>query len=232
MSLLKALRGFCTDRHCREARLSFSASVSFLNIKCSIFLLLLAKSITPSIAWGIWSHFEWNVRIVNELSNNKVMHLHCFTYNRDLGRYNLKSKAEFKFTFQENILGDSTYKCEFSWENKFRGRFDVFWEDKIYDRKHQHIQLSQKTDGSNIVTWLARDDGIYLREQDCYVSLPHTQVQSRIRVLSTWKLVGCNIIWCRKSRVSFDNFCLLGQVQSISMAALISIVYPPIVSFE
>ncbi|CAK7329134.1 unnamed protein product [Dovyalis caffra] len=110
--------------------------------------------------------FPWTVHIVNELSNNKVLHVHCKSADNDLGVHTLKPKAEFKFSFWENPWGTTLFWCTLSTDRQSRASFDVFWSSLWLSKgtkRNKYTDLEKVTKNEKIL-WIARNDGIYLRE--------------------------------------------------------------------
>ena len=125
------------------------------------------------------------MHIVNELSHNKVLYLHCVSYNDNLGHHNLKYKAEFKFSFMENFLGATIFKCYMSRDRKIDATFTVFWPGFLR-RENQDIDLEKDTVGSNVI-WVARDDGIYLKRREaCFFSCIFSKPPVKVFLYKKW----------------------------------------------
>jgi hypothetical protein len=119
-----------------------------------VFFLVLALAIRSCSSEGF---LAWNVQIVNGLSGGNTLFLHCKSEDNDLGIHNLAVGAEFSWDFTPNVWGTTLYWCYLR-NNEEHKWFDAF--------------LSQSDDGYNwfarscnykTCTWIARDDGIYLR---------------------------------------------------------------------
>jgi len=121
-----------------------------LHVK-AIFLLL-AISITPSTAW--------TVRIVNRLSNKKVLFAHCKSGDDDLGPQYIKTRDEFKFSFRVNFFRTTLFWCNMSKDKKSHASLDVFWSFSNAG-KHGGFDLSTWAVNEEAL-WIVRDDGIYL----------------------------------------------------------------------
>ncbi|KAL1158430.1 hypothetical protein V6Z11_A08G223800 [Gossypium hirsutum] len=125
---------------------SFCKNITF-------FIFVQAITITPLIASSSSEHDQghhddnsrlslwykrWHIHAVNDLSNNKILLVHCKSKDDDLGIHNLIVGTEFNWKFRPRIFGGTLF---------------VFWEDP---------SLYAKCDYGDCY-WIARDDGIYLK---------------------------------------------------------------------
>jgi hypothetical protein len=141
-----------------------------MDIKYTIMLfLLLANALTPSsAAWDLWTEkMGWKVNIVNQLSHNKRLFVHCKSKDDDLGPHHVQSKDRFVFRFVENFYWATTlFWCSMSKDRKSYASFDVFWSADNHE-KNKNFNLQGLT-GTREIIWLVRDDGIYFRAQRNY----------------------------------------------------------------
>ncbi|OMP10648.1 Plant self-incompatibility S1 [Corchorus olitorius] len=106
-------------------------------------------------AEGFPSEFKtWHVYVVNELSNNKSLFLHCKSKDDDLGIQNLSPGANFTWSFQRNMLRTTLFWCYMSKEGNAHAALKVFWQD---------VLLFHKCLWKSCI-WSAKDDGIYLKD--------------------------------------------------------------------
>ncbi|XP_022155194.1 S-protein homolog 1-like [Momordica charantia] len=99
---------------------------------------------------------KWNIHVVNGLSNNATLFVHCKSKDDDLGYHHLIGRGdELQWTFRINFWKTTLYWC-FMHKPNADVSFDSFWVEKT------HIWLTYRCkDG--ICIWTAKDDGIYLR---------------------------------------------------------------------
>ncbi|KAK8561229.1 hypothetical protein V6N13_149601 [Hibiscus sabdariffa] len=96
---------------------------------------------------------KWHVHVVNGLSNNKILFVHCKSADDDLEMNNLTVGSETEWTFRTTIIGKTLFWCYVaSRSDHVHARFDVFWEDN---------DLFEKCAWKHCI-WTAKDDGIYL----------------------------------------------------------------------
>ncbi|KAK8614890.1 hypothetical protein V6N13_068679 [Hibiscus sabdariffa] len=92
-----------------------------------------------------------HVHVVNGLSNNKILFVHCKSDDDDLGEHNLPVGSETQWHFKLNLVGSTLFWCYMASESDYIfAKFNVFWEDR--DRFYRC------NDDSCI--WTAKDDGI------------------------------------------------------------------------
>ncbi|KAK8614897.1 hypothetical protein V6N13_068686 [Hibiscus sabdariffa] len=96
----------------------------------------------------------WHVHVVNGLSNNKILLVHCKSADDDLGERHLTVGSESQWHFKQNIIGSTLFWCYVASESDhIFAKFNVFWEDR---------DLFYRCNGDNCI-WIAKDDGIYLK---------------------------------------------------------------------
>ncbi|KAJ4848700.1 hypothetical protein Tsubulata_043140 [Turnera subulata] len=100
----------------------------------------------------------WHVYIVNSLSNNTELSLHCKSKDDDLGFQDMLSGTNFTWSFRENFFRRTLFWCD---ANKYdaHASFKVFWSD---------VYLFYKCQWKDCI-WVAKDDGIYIKNLDVKV---------------------------------------------------------------
>ncbi|MBA0844825.1 hypothetical protein Goarm_022543, partial [Gossypium armourianum] len=74
----------------------------------------------------------WHVHAVNDLSDGKILLVHCKSKDDNLGIHNLTVGSEFSWKFKQQILGATLFWCYMAYDN-FYASFDVFWVTERYD---------------------------------------------------------------------------------------------------
>ncbi|XP_022759789.1 S-protein homolog 1-like [Durio zibethinus] len=97
---------------------------------------------------------RWHVYVVNGLSNNTTLFLHCKSKDDDLGVQNLSAGTNFTWSFQQNIFRRTLFWCYVSKDDNAHAAFKVFWQD---------VLLFHKCSWKNCI-WTAKDDGIYIKD--------------------------------------------------------------------
>ncbi|KAL4383584.1 hypothetical protein GQ457_15G024770 [Hibiscus cannabinus] len=96
----------------------------------------------------------WNVHVVNGLSNNKILLVHCKSKDDDLGEHHLSVGSETQWHFKLNLIKSTLFFCYMASESDHvHVSLDVFWDDQ---------KLFYKCNRENCI-WIAKDDGIYLK---------------------------------------------------------------------
>ncbi|KAK7393330.1 hypothetical protein VNO78_21883 [Psophocarpus tetragonolobus] len=131
------------------------------NVTISAILVLATFALAFASA-NIYPEFiKWHVYIVNGLSNNQNLWVHCKSSDNDLGTQILSQGSNFTWSFRIDFGHSTLFWCHLKKENVCESaRFDAFWFD---DR------LFEKCGWKNCV-WTARDDAIYLTTLDGKVS--------------------------------------------------------------
>ncbi|XP_062147852.1 S-protein homolog 1-like [Alnus glutinosa] len=129
-----------------------------VRIGLMVFLLVLALAVRPSSQELRDINTKWTVDVVNGLSGENRLFLHCKSKDDDLGMHDLPVGAKSSWSFKENLFGRTLYWCYLR-KDKAHAAFDVFWEEK----NEEYYLLRRTCDRSNICIWIAKDDGIYLK---------------------------------------------------------------------
>ncbi|KAL4384372.1 hypothetical protein GQ457_15G024810 [Hibiscus cannabinus] len=96
----------------------------------------------------------WHIHVVNGLSNNKILLVHCKSADDDLGERHVTVGSETQWHFKQNIIGSTLFWCYVASDSDhIFAKFNVFWEDR---------DLFYRCNGDNCI-WIAKDDGIYLK---------------------------------------------------------------------
>lgn len=105
---------------------------------------------------------RWYVHVVNGLSNNATLFVHCKSLDDDLGNQYLTHLGDdFQWNFKMNFWGTTLFWCYLS-KPGANVSFEIFWQEVA----HLWLHYRCTTIGTpNIGTciWTAKDDGIYLR---------------------------------------------------------------------
>ncbi|KDO65854.1 hypothetical protein CISIN_1g046903mg, partial [Citrus sinensis] len=80
----------------------------------------------------------WHVHVVNNLSNNQTLFLHCKSKDDDLGEHKLTTGTESNWKFKENF---------------FQTTLSVFWNEDFFQFRCRYKDC----------IWTAKDEGIYLK---------------------------------------------------------------------
>ena len=128
-------------------------------IRNSLVLLVLALAMSPS--WLIISangnvlplFIKWHVYIVNGLSNNMTLLIHCQSSDNDMGNHNLPPAANFSWSFRTNFFHSTVFSCYIR-KDDAQATFKVFWQDPV---------LFERCKWKNCI-WIAKEDGIYIRD--------------------------------------------------------------------
>lgn len=97
----------------------------------------------------------WHVSVVNGLSNNSELLVHCKSKDNDLGIHNLWPGTNFNWSFRENFFQRTLFWC-YARKDDVHSSFKVFWQDAL---------LFYKCLWKNCI-WVAKDDGIYIKNLD------------------------------------------------------------------
>ncbi|CAI0560245.1 unnamed protein product [Linum tenue] len=93
------------------------------------------------------------VHVLNELTDNKLLHVHCHSRETDLGSHDVAVGAEYTWRFRASPLGSSRWSCDGTTDDNRRVTFESYWED---------VALARREYMGNTY-WVAQEDGIYLR---------------------------------------------------------------------
>ena len=113
--------------------------------------VVLALAIRPSVSPIPTT--TWHVHVVNNLSNNQTLFLHCKSKEDDLGEHNLTAGTEFTWKFKQNFFQTTLFWCYLRKPDKFCSIFNVFWKEDFFQ-----FRCSYKN-----CIWIAKVEGIYLK---------------------------------------------------------------------
>ena len=125
----------------------------------SVFLFVFALCMIDNVHGKLFEGAKATLLFSNYLRYRKWLKVHCKSGNDDMGVHYLKPDGFYYFTFHDNVMGDTLFWCTLSKgpDYKISSTFDAYVED---NNKHH----------GGTYSYLARDDGIYHRNQD-YVKL-------------------------------------------------------------
>ncbi|XP_010438359.1 PREDICTED: uncharacterized protein LOC104721972 [Camelina sativa] len=127
----------------------FLAIYIFLAVTCQDHVLA-SRATTKDIIVPKIS--EWQVTVVNGLTTNETLFIHCKSKEDDLGEISLiRFRDRFSWNFGENVLHSTLFWCYMSKDDGHMN-VNVFWDDVI---------LFHRCGWKNCV-WTAKTDGLYL----------------------------------------------------------------------
>ncbi|KAE8652322.1 hypothetical protein Csa_021997, partial [Cucumis sativus] len=95
---------------------------------------------------------RWHIHIVNGLTKNQNLFVHCQSKDDDLGKINLSVGKEFNWSFKVNFWGTSLFWCYLHKPNsEYSVSFEAFWVEK------KSIWLYYRCYNTNCI-WIAKDD--------------------------------------------------------------------------
>ncbi|KAJ4826901.1 hypothetical protein Tsubulata_006124 [Turnera subulata] len=133
----------------------------------AIFMLVLAMAaMVPATAFKFpWDKHRpedyWTVYIINLMSHNKELLVHCKSKDDDLGVHTIINGGGYHFTFapsQWPPWGSTLFWCYLAPDDKSHAAFDAFWDQK---------DLWDMTDLWSVV-WIIQDDGVYIRNPNTH----------------------------------------------------------------
>lgn len=98
---------------------------------------------------------EFNIEIHNDLQMY-ILDSHCYSKDDDLKLHVLFPNDKQSWSFRGNWLGTTNFHCKLEWENGYL-EFDAFSND---------VEFLTKFCGESSCVWSARQDGVYLTNQD------------------------------------------------------------------
>ncbi|CAN1131336.1 S-protein homolog 1 [Linum perenne] len=100
---------------------------------------------------ALWAYTH--VHVINEFSDGKQMMVHCKSKNDDMGTHWVPATSEYEWRFRPSVFGNTLFWCHV-WKGEEQIVYDAYYDDaKSYERKYM-----------DHVRWVAKDDGIYLRQ--------------------------------------------------------------------
>ena len=98
----------------------------------SLFLLLSIVLVFEGGTTKIQAFPKVTVQIINELSNNQDLTLHCKSKEDDLGEHTIKKEEVYSFRFRpRSFFGTTLFFCNFVWPADTSSHyFDIYDEDR------------------------------------------------------------------------------------------------------
>ncbi|KAL9431247.1 hypothetical protein AB3S75_026432 [Citrus x aurantiifolia] len=144
--------------------------MSSLRLNLVAVIVVLALAIRPSVS-PIPTK-TWHVHVVNNLSNNQTLFLHCKSKDDDLGEHKLTTGTESNWKFKENFFQTTLFWCYLRKPDNFCNNFKVFWNEDFFQFRCRYKDC----------IWTAKDEGIYLK------NIP----EGRDELWQKWKQPPCN----------------------------------------
>ncbi|WCJ38186.1 hypothetical protein M5689_019259 [Euphorbia peplus] len=117
------------------------------------------------------------IDIINGLSSNKELLVHCESKTDDLGTQNIQNHQNFSWTFRPHVITNTLFWCYTAPPDaKSHATFDV------YNEKVEGFLSPCQPGKIHTCVWIAKDDGIYLRNfsNNRYDELKYKWVPGRL----------------------------------------------------
>ncbi|CAN1306644.1 S-protein homolog 1 [Linum perenne] len=103
---------------------------------------------------ALWHRPHYQVHILNELTNNKVLLVHCNCSDHDLGDNHIKVGTEYAWTFKEHAFRTTRWRCYLAPDNNRHAYFVAY--EEAFDLNTRMFDFN--------VYWAVKDDGVYFRD--------------------------------------------------------------------
>ena len=97
---------------------------------------------------------KWTVVILNKLSSNQQLFVHCKSKDDNLGDHVVEAGQSYEWKFRENAFQTTLFWCTLRTPTNLHQTFEVYWREKG--------EWLRSRCNFKICMWYARDDGIYL----------------------------------------------------------------------
>lgn len=116
----------------------------------------------PRVALPPPSPSRYYVHIVNGLSQFSML-VHCQSKDDDLGYQHLQNRGDdFQWNFKVNFWGTTLFWCKLEKPDAYVS-FETFWPES------KNTWLRDRCGSQGSCIWIAKDDGIYLRNNPAQV---------------------------------------------------------------
>ncbi|CAN1128244.1 S-protein homolog 74 [Linum perenne] len=117
--------------------------------------LILAWTTTSSLALNLRARLRQykQIHVLNELTTDKVLHIHCHSRETDMGTNDVAVGSEYTWRFRPGPIGRPRWTCDATTDDKRSVTFDSYWEDVAQPRREY----------MGNTYWVAQEEGIYLR---------------------------------------------------------------------
>ncbi|XP_012069296.1 S-protein homolog 74-like [Jatropha curcas] len=148
--------------------------MSFPIIKTALFLLILASilatnpsSASQDLPKPLSSAFktEFHLHIVNGLSKNKILLVHCKSKDDDLGIHNITVGSEFSWKFTINFFWTTLYWCYLAPDDHSHVSLKVFYNNGRLLRRCKTVKNRLWGYVADCI-WIAKDNGVYMKNID------------------------------------------------------------------
>ncbi|CAN1175000.1 S-protein homolog 21 [Linum perenne] len=120
-----------------------------------MFIVAVATILLATVPSSSASFFKKSIHahIVNQLSPNNVLYVHCKCTDHDIGEHYVNVGSEFEWRFKEHAFFYTNWNCYLAPDYHRHVYYSAYYD-----------QIAGKyLDKENNIYWLVRDDGIYLR---------------------------------------------------------------------
>ncbi|CAN0917086.1 S-protein homolog 74 [Linum grandiflorum] len=93
------------------------------------------------------------IHVLNEMTNDKLLHVHCHSRESDMGIRDVAVGAEYTWRFRPGPIGTTRWTCDATTDDRRRVTFYSYWEDVAQPRREY----------MGNTYWVAQEEGIYLR---------------------------------------------------------------------
>lgn len=121
-----------------------------------VFSLAISSLFVEPICGSIFQKHHYYIHLVNNLSSNKVMLVHCKSKDDDLGVHNIPVGQQYDMDIVPNIWGGTLFWCYVASDNNSHASFDAF-----KDRAELTDFCDSPFTKHTTCVWNVKDDGIY-----------------------------------------------------------------------
>ncbi|KAJ6864662.1 S-protein [Populus alba x Populus x berolinensis] len=140
-----------SGRKVKSNPFDMKAAILFPTVVAVAVILFISTGSGQVVPVAPWYHLH----ILNGLSHNKILLVHCKSKNNDLGVHNIPVNSEFDWSFRSNAWGTTLFWCYLAPDDHSHADFNAF-QDKE--------KITDSCDGNGNCCWIAKDDGVYLRD--------------------------------------------------------------------
>ncbi|KAM7273643.1 hypothetical protein ACFE04_028307 [Oxalis oulophora] len=130
-------------------------SITLIHVHLTLLLVVVNLFMSESRFYQYYPFQEYSVLIINKLTNQEQLDVHCWFDKDDRGERSLPFGEVYQFTFHVNALQTTKYTCDLSYlgDRQYRATFDAFRAKRIF---------IYACGGEHDCIWSATHDGMYL----------------------------------------------------------------------
>ncbi|OVA01791.1 Plant self-incompatibility S1 [Macleaya cordata] len=127
----------------------FNSSSQYASFMLCLVLMFAVLVRECSSSYSVF--YKIHVSVVNEISEQTELTIHCKSADDDLGEHKLGYNQDFHWSFRQNFWHSTLFWCSMWWTDSnghlVQGSYDIYSISRDWDRCHNECKYPVRQDG-------------------------------------------------------------------------------------